>query len=69
MKSKSVKQLLNDLKRKNDKVKKLDKEMRGEKAIIARLTRNLSEAKKKEEAARRAKAKAKGKAKPKKKKR
>jgi len=62
MKGQSVKQLQNSLKRKTDKVKKLDTELKSEKAAIAMFKKEIADAKKKEAEE---KAKAKAKAKPK----
>ena len=72
VKTKSVKQLTNELKLKKDKAKKLDKELRTVNADVKSVTRALDAAKKKEAAEKdriaKAKAKAKAKSKPKSKK-
>ena len=68
MKALSLKQLVNNLQRKKEKLKRLEVELKSEKATIAKLTKQISDGKKKEAAAKAkvkvAKAK-KGKAKPK----
>ncbi len=65
MAAKTVKQISNELKRKTDKVKRLEKELAKDKAVVSSLKKGLDAAKKKEAAAKAAKAKVKAKAKPK----